>query len=150
MTQANSSPPPSPDITREPLPDDAAIEQRLRELLLTSGPPRARTLWVVFIGPDDRQLPVIVPVDDVPSHPDPGLLNGLARACGTLVSADGADAGGSVVFTLERPGSARIRAGDEAWFTGLRHSAAAASLAVRGIYLITSAGLRPLTLDDAT
>lgn len=88
MTQANSSPPPSPDITREPLPDDAAIEQRLRELLLTSGPPRARTLWVVFIGPDDRQLPVIVPVDDVPSHPDPGLLDGLARACCALVSAD--------------------------------------------------------------
>lgn len=36
-----------------------------------------RSLWLAWLGPDGRQSPIILPVDDVPVEPDRRLLTGL-------------------------------------------------------------------------
>jgi hypothetical protein len=37
----------------------------------------SRSLWLAWIGPDGRQSPVLLPVDDVPARPDLRLVSGL-------------------------------------------------------------------------
>jgi hypothetical protein len=36
-----------------------------------------RSLWLAWIGPDGRQSPVLLPVDDVPARPGLRLVSGL-------------------------------------------------------------------------
>ncbi|WP_369253372.1 hypothetical protein [Geodermatophilus amargosae] len=36
-----------------------------------------RSLWLAWIGPDGRQSPALVPIDDVPARPDLRLVSGL-------------------------------------------------------------------------
>ena len=110
----------------------------------------ARTLWLLLIDGHDRQAPVVVPMEDVPVWPDDvpetlstvlaGIAPQLATGC----------APGSVVFVLERRGRSRPTDPDRAWATALHEAGARAEVAVRGIYLSTSRGVRRLdTAPDA-
>ena len=139
-----------PDLCAEPLPDDAAIEQRIRRLLADAPLPRRAALWLILIGPDDRQVPVIIPVDDTPARPSSELVDGIARLLSDLTTGPGGVApGASVVFALERPGSSLVGPDDVAWFAALHARASAFEIRVRGVYLVAGAQVRPVTLDDA-
>jgi hypothetical protein len=139
-----------PDLCAEPLPDDAAIEQRIRTLLADAPLPRRAALWLILIGPDDRQVPILIPVDDTPARPRGELIDGIARLLSDLTTGPGGVApGASVVFALERPGSSLVGADDVAWFAALHAGAGAFDIRVRGIYLVAGCQVRPVTLDDA-
>ena len=129
-------------LTPLPLTDEAAVERRLTTLLTTNGPPHRRTLWLLLVGPDDCQLPVLIPMDDVPHRPEPEVLASLAQVCAELVP------GGSVVFALERPGSDVIARDDAAWADAIHRACAAAGVRSRGVHLVTAAGVRCVRLDE--
>ncbi|MGY2001658.1 hypothetical protein [Blastococcus sp. SYSU DS1024] len=79
----------------------------------------ARSLWLTWFGTDGRQLPVVVPVDDLPLLPDPALLVGLREVHGSVVD-DQLGGGGHLALALCRPGEPVITAEDDAWAEGLR------------------------------
>ncbi|MGY2082282.1 hypothetical protein [Blastococcus sp. SYSU DS0539] len=80
---------------------------------------RARSLWLTWFGTDGRQLPVVVPVDDLPRAPDPAVLVGL-REVHASVLGDQLGGAGHLALALCRPGGPEITADDDGWAEALR------------------------------
>ncbi|WP_346619294.1 hypothetical protein [Blastococcus montanus] len=79
----------------------------------------ARSLWLTWFGADGRQLPIVVPVDDLPQRPDPALLAGL-REVHAGVLHDQLGGSGHLALALCRPGEPAVTADDVAWADALR------------------------------
>ncbi|WP_347057419.1 hypothetical protein ABC795_12000 [Blastococcus sp. HT6-30] len=78
-----------------------------------------RSLWLTWFATDGRQLPVVVPVDDLPLAPDPALLVGL-REVHRSVLGDQLGGAGHLALALCRPGAPQVTADDDAWAEALR------------------------------
>jgi hypothetical protein len=125
---------PGPPSTT-PLLDDAAIVDRICDIL-GDGASAGRTLWTFFLDARRVQSPVLLPMDDLPTDPSPKLVAALLNVLAQTLAKDGE--GGSVLFTLERPGSADPTSGDRAWARLLHDEAARFDVSVPGIYLAAS------------
>jgi hypothetical protein len=98
---------------------------------------RDGTLWLLFVDGDDRQAPVVMPVEDMPDLPDElvtalgdvldGFLPELATAAGP----------GSVVFVRERLGPSDVLPVDRVWAAALGGMCRSRGIALRGIHLST-------------
>lgn len=125
----------------EPLRTKADELDRVRELVgdaIVDG-----RLWIMLVDGDDRQTPVLMPVDDIPWHPEPGMLAGLGTILAGLADGLRTEAGpGSVLFTLERLGRRDIEPGDRIWATGLAEVCRSAGVRLRGVFASTPAGVR--------
>lgn len=134
MTSVNDAP---------PLRTDADVLERVRSLVgdaITN-----RQLWLMFVDGDDRQAPVVLPISDVPRYPHKELLGNLAEIIAGLRDQLRTDRGpGSVILTVERFGSDEITAIDGEWASALRACCLRAQVALRGIFLSTRCGVRPL------
>ena len=73
----------------------------------------------MWLGSDGRMLPIVVPVDDVPSVPDAGMLRGLLQLH-DAVSAEHLAGEGHLAMALCRPGRPAITADDDEWAEALR------------------------------
>jgi hypothetical protein len=79
----------------------------------------ARSLWVTWFDDEGRQLPVVMPIDELPALPDQGVLTGLRRLHDTV--SEQTDAGkGHLAMALCRPGRPVITAADDEWAEALR------------------------------
>ncbi|MGY2065575.1 hypothetical protein [Blastococcus sp. SYSU DS0619] len=78
-----------------------------------------RSLWLTWFAPDGRQLPVVVPVEDLPLAPDPALLVGLREVHGSVLG-DQLGGAGHLALALCRPGGPEITADDDDWAEALR------------------------------
>ncbi|TQN42047.1 hypothetical protein FHU33_1439 [Blastococcus colisei] len=79
----------------------------------------ARSLWLSWFGSDGRMLPVVVPVDDLPLLPEPGMLMGLRQVHDSIVDEQlGGD--GHLALALCRPGGPQITEDDDEWAEALR------------------------------
>jgi hypothetical protein len=110
-------------MTTSPLADArvrSALEltDRWRSVLAPATFP-ARSLWLTWFDADGRQLPVVVPVDDLPTLPEPALLVGLREVHGSVVD-DQLGGTGHLALALCRPGEPVLTAEDEAWAGELR------------------------------
>ncbi|MGY1709196.1 hypothetical protein ACI8AC_06750 [Geodermatophilus sp. SYSU D00758] len=107
-----------PALTSVPVRSGLALTRRWVALL---SPPvfGARSLWLTWFGTDDRQLPVVVPVDDLPERPEPPLLTGLLDLH-TGVTADSPGGPCLLAMALCRPGDPAPTADDERWAAALR------------------------------
>lgn len=76
----------------------------------------ARSLWLAWMAPDGRMLPVLLPVDDLPEHPDDALTGGLRTVHEGVC--DGAPL--HLAMALCRPGPAVAGFADVAWAEALR------------------------------
>jgi hypothetical protein len=79
----------------------------------------ARSLWLLWLDPDGLQLPLVVPIDDVPLALDPRLPEGL------LTLHDGALDGASgfhLAMVLCRPGRPTPTGDDHEWAEQLRRA----------------------------
>ncbi len=93
------------------------------------------------------QLPAVVPIDDVPDHPEPQLVSNL---CGVISDVlDDVAPGGSAVVALTRPGEETVSGDDRCWFHALYDAARERGTPLRMLCLATRAAVRQLTLDDA-
>lgn len=124
----------------QPLTTDALIEERVGELL---GRAIRRQLWLLFLDEDDVQLPLIVPLEGVPSLPpgDDALSSLLAR----FTDLAGAH---SFIFVLERYADAVLSPADIAWSRALHLACAAAQVPLRGILVSHRTGVRWVAQDD--
>lgn len=127
------------------LPDDESLLAWAR-FLHQQVDARRVSLWITFLDADDRTLPVVVPIDDVPTSPDDEIVTNLVGVLRDVL--DDQAPGGSAVLMLERPGTAAVTAGDGLWFSALHACAARSGVRLRGVFLATGRHVRPLTPDD--
>jgi hypothetical protein len=133
-------PPTYEDSTLVPLSTDALIQQRAAALI---GKAIRRQLWVMFLDENDMQLPVLMPMDGMPTEPEEG--NRLSMALRELVDGVGAH---SVILVLERYGGQELTASDVAWARALHEAAASAEIRLRAILLSHRSGVRGVAQDD--
>ena len=108
-----------------------------------------RGLWLAWFDADGRQLPLVVPVDDLPDQPDRQLVTNTAWIA-ARVAADTAGDGANVAMAVSRPGSPAVNDGDRAWATGLRAAADDQGLQMWDLHLATPGHVRPLPLDESS
>ena len=109
-----------PPLTDVPVRSAAELTERWVTVL---DPPvfGARSLWLTWFDPDWLQLPVVVPLDELPARPDVQLLRGISALHDTVVDQTGA-ADGHLALALCRPGPAARSASDDEWADALdRH-----------------------------
>lgn len=93
-----------------PVTTEEEARQRVSELVGHAIRPQ---LWFMLLDAHGRQLSLVIPVDGIPLRPEPGSGTGMASALNALVEEH--VPGGSVILTLERPGTAALTASDEVW-----------------------------------
>jgi hypothetical protein len=75
---------------------------------------RRRDLWLAWLTATGQVLPTVLPVEDVPLVPGPGLASGLidlhAAVAGEFLGPDG-----HLALCLCRPGGPEIREDDDVW-----------------------------------
>ena len=145
MTKLSTSRSPSIDLTA-PLRTDQDIIRRVDQLL-DQDSRQHRSLWLLFLSSDGVQVPVLVPIDDVPARPDWLLAGNL---CEVIAEVLGDAAAESAVVALTRPGEETVDDSDREWSHALHAGARERGAAVRLICLATETGTRQLTLDDAS
>ena len=107
----------TPPLAQVPVRSAAELTRRWADLLDPPGS-AARSLWLMWLGPDGRSLPVIVPIDDVPRLPDVGLTDGLLTLHDSVV--EGRPEDGHLALALCRPGPPAITEDDDEWADALR------------------------------
>jgi hypothetical protein len=128
-----------------PLDTDNDVLSRV-DRLISRDARRDRSLWLFFLAADAVQLPVVVPLDDMPAIPDP---RGAAALCdmASCVLLDAAPGGSLVITLVRRNGS--VTDADQQWAATLRAAAARAGLRLRMICLATRDGVRQLASRQA-
>jgi hypothetical protein len=125
-----------------PLRTDAEVLERVEQLLGRASSPS--TLWVLLVDGDDRQTPVVMPIDDAPPWPD-GFVDGLAPVvAGVVPDLATRNGPGSVIFVRERLGSRHVTDQDRAWAQGLTSMCGRVGVVLRGVYGSTPFAVRRL------
>ncbi|SEB57613.1 hypothetical protein SAMN04489806_1160 [Paramicrobacterium humi] len=125
-----------------PLTTDEAIAERVQMLI---GRAIRRTWWLLFLDDDDRQLPLMMPVDDYPLVPDAVSADGSADFVRSAMEGVGAR---HVIFVWERPVGAGITGPDRAWASLLADGCRERGLSVRAQLISHRQGVRWLAPDD--
>jgi hypothetical protein len=126
----------------QPLTTNALIEERVAELL---GRAIRRQLWLLFLDEHDVQLPLLVPLDGLPtSPPDPpdATLRSMLQHCAETAGAH------SFIFVLERYADATLTPADIAWARALHSACDEVRMPLRGILLSHKRGVRWVAQDD--
>ena len=84
-----------------PLSTEADILRRVDQTI-SADDMRHRGLWVFFLDRYDTQMPVVVPIDDVPDHPDLPLVGNVCWIVSRVLAEHEPE--GSAVIALSRPG----------------------------------------------
>jgi hypothetical protein len=126
-----------------PISTDADVLGRVDQLIGTDAR-RDRSLWLFFLTADAVQLPVVVPVDDMPISPDPDTAGSICQMIWHVLS--GSAPGGSAVITLVRDNGLSVTGADQQWLMALRSAAARTDVHLRMLCLATSDGTRQLDL----
>lgn len=123
----------------------ADLERTWRALIEPLGFSR-RSLWVMLIASDDRPLPRLVEISDLPPGPDAGdaprFESFLAR-----LRADGYPAE-RVAFLLARPGRDRARDDDRYWAETLYDVSRSAGVPCETVHLATDDEIWALPMDE--
>ena len=125
-----------------PLGTDAEVLDRVDQVVGQDAR-RDRSLWLLFLAA--VQLPVVVPIDEVPADPDPATAGSICEVVARVL--DDAAPGGSVVIALVRDNGRGLNDSDQQWLTALRAAAARTGVHLRMICLATRDGVRRLEPD---
>jgi hypothetical protein len=126
-----------------PISTDAEVLGRVDQLIDTDAR-RDRSLWLFFLTADAVQLPVVVPIDDMPVSPDPDTAGSICHMIAHVLG--DAAPGGSAVITLVRDNGLSVTDPDQQWLLALTSAAARAGMNLRMLCLATREGTRQLDL----
>ena len=124
-----------------PLDTDADVLDRIDQLIAENAR-RDRSLWLLFLAADAVQLPVVVPIDDVPAYPDPGTAGSICDVIAHVINS--VAPGGSVVISLVRDNGRGVTDSDQHWLMALRAAAARTGVHLRMFCVATTEGVRRL------
>ena len=126
----------------EPLDTDDVIERRVGSLI---GRAVSRQIWLLFVDDNNTQLPLVMPISDIPVAPEASDLDNwteLVRGTADAVHARG------VVVVIERYDADRLTDADRAWARLSRDGCRDAGVALRAVLLSHRRGVRLLAPDD--
>lgn len=130
-----------PDTRTQPLTSQVQIEERVRSLI---GRACRRQLWFLFLDGNQVQLPLLIPLDDLPATPGDSVHD-LARAMAEAMEAAGAE---SIIVVLERYASSALTGTDLAWARGIHDAFDLEGIDLRGVLLSHNRGVRWVAQDD--
>jgi hypothetical protein len=137
MTTATQGPLAASDIA-VPLRTDEDVLRRI-DLLIDQDARQARSIWLLFLSATGVQLPVVVPIDGVPEHPD---LTTARSLCWVIAEALRENApGGHAVVVLTRPGAGPADDADLDWAVTLHRAAGDRGATIRMVCLATPSGV---------
>jgi hypothetical protein len=137
MTTVASGPLPASDIA-VPLRTDGDVLRRV-DLLVDHRARELRSVWLLFIAATGVQLPVVVPIDNVPERPD---LTTARSLCWVIAEALRENVpGGHAIVVLTRPGAGPAADADQDWATTLHRAAHDRGASLRLVCLATPAGV---------
>ncbi|RKR74219.1 hypothetical protein [Frondihabitans australicus] len=133
-----AGPPPADTLdSHVPLTSRADLDQRVRQLLPCAA---QRQLWLLLLDADDVQMPVMIPIGDLPLHADGPAVDGEG-VLETLTMMTREFEVASFVFVLERSGSRSLTDDDAAWLSYLLEVGVGHGIRVRGVYLCHDDGV---------
>jgi hypothetical protein len=127
----------------DPLTTDRAVLDLLQEAVGEAIRPQ---VWVLLLDADDRALPVVLPIDDVPIGTGAGDADRFAGALDGIAAGAGAAA---VLLAWERPGPDDLTPTEAAWVADLRRSFDGRATRLRALVLVHDRGRRLLGPADA-
>ncbi|MEO7005676.1 MAG: hypothetical protein ABI275_10285 [Terrimesophilobacter sp.] len=134
--------PPNYDETRlQPLTTDDLVHERVSDLI---GRAIQHQLWFLFLDDDHVQLPLVIPVGELPTRPD-AFLGTIAAQLHEAMEAAAARA---VIVVIERYADAALTGADREWALAIHDSFEQAGVVVRAILLSHRHGVRWVAQDD--
>jgi hypothetical protein len=127
-----------------PLTTDDDIERRVADLV---GRANSRQLWLLFLDEVDVQLPLLIPIEGLPSQPSDEQTERVVDHVRELMGEIGAT---SVITVLERYAAASLSVQDAAWARSLRESCDRHGVTLRAQLLSHRTGVRLLSKDEQT
>ncbi|MDM4762651.1 hypothetical protein QT381_06490 [Galbitalea sp. SE-J8] len=127
------------DTIDSPLRTGENILDRVHDLI---GPACRAQTWFLFVDDDDVQLPLLIPIDDVPED---AAVDATGAAMASLCDAAGAAA---MIVVIESPGTHELTDADRAWARVVRDAALAVDVELRALLLSHDHGVRALAPDD--
>jgi hypothetical protein len=144
MTTATTGATPDFDLASPVRTDDDVL--RRVDLLLDESARQLRSVMLLFLDADGVQLPVAVPIDEVPECPDPLIVGNL---CWIIAEALTLYPGGSAVVVVTRPGTGAVSDADRYWARSLDRFARERGARIRMLCLATPSGVLRLRADRA-
>jgi hypothetical protein len=144
MTTATAGATPDFNIASPVRTDDDVL--RRVDLLLDETARQLRSVVLLLLDADGVQLPVAVPIGDVPERPDPLIVGNL---CWIIAEALTLYPGGSAVVVVTRPEAGPVGDADRYWASNLDRFAREHGASIRMLCLATPSGVLRLTPDRA-
>jgi hypothetical protein len=120
--------------------------QRMWELVMQPLGFRATSLWVTFIGSDDRPTRFLIEIAETDRVPDPREVANLYDVLRQLVDEDSDDL--TVAFLITRPGRDGISSFDRQLALRLMAGSRAAGLPIHPIHVADDVAVHAVTPDD--
>jgi hypothetical protein len=121
-----------------PLISDQDIERRVADLI---GRANTRQLWLLFLDEFDIQLPLLIPIEGLPSAPTDEQTDAVLERVREVMGEIGAT---TVISVIERYGASTLTTQDAAWVRSLRRGCAERGLSLRAQLLSHRTGVRLL------
>jgi hypothetical protein len=125
-----------------PLRTDLLIEKRVRDLI---GNAQAHQLWLMFLDKNEVQLPLLIPIADLPRRPDE---NATACVVGNIAEVMAEIGAVSLMVVWERCGPAHLGDDDSYWIRSFAKACGAARLPLRAVLMSHRKGVRWIGADD--
>ncbi|HEY2643648.1 MAG TPA: hypothetical protein VGI56_07850 [Galbitalea sp.] len=126
----------------EPLLSDSDIERRVADLV---GRANSRQLWLMFLDDYDIQLPLLIPIEGLPSAPDGAhIVNVVESIRFMMVEVDAA----ALILVFERYAAAELTPQDAAWALAMRTECDNQGVNLRAMLLSHRGGVRWIAPDD--
>ena len=122
-----------PEVPGEPLHDDASLLAAVLPLV-DGARDGAPSVWVFLLDADERMLPVVLPLADLPLHADPVLVRQLMVAMSDILVHHAP--AGSVVLAFVRAAGGDRGAFERAWEWSLTTEAADQGVRVRAVLAV--------------
>lgn len=131
---------------RPVLRSQADVEHAWRRLMQPLGF-GATSVWMLMIGPDDRPIPQVTEIAEIPDDqdPDPRDLAGLTEVLRRIRDEFGI---ARVAFLRTRPGAGGINPVDRAWASGLAAAARDAGVIAEVVHLANDVTVLPIPRDE--
>ena len=120
--------------------------QRMWELVMQPLGFRSTSLWVTFIGSDDRPTRFLIEIAETDHVPDAREVANLYDVLRQLIDEDSDDL--TVAFLITRPGRDGINAFDRQLSHRLVTGSRAAGLPIHPIHVADDVAVRAVTPDD--
>lgn len=120
--------------------------QRMWELLMQPLGFRSTSLWVTFIGSDDRPTRFLIEVAESGHVPEPREVANLYDVLAQVIDEDPDDL--SVAFLITRPGRDGTRPFDRALSASLLAGARVSGIPIHPVHVADDVAVRAITPDD--